>query len=56
MRVYIDWPPRMPRGRGATRTPAPDDWEIIRFIVSWLIVGGLAGISLSVLFGCAPPP
>lgn len=56
MRVYIDWSPRMPRGRGAAGTPAPGDWEIVRFIVSWLIVGGLAGVSLSVLFGCLPAP
>lgn len=50
MRLYIDWSPRMPRTR------APGDWEIVRFIVSWIVLGGLAGASLSVLFGLLPGP
>jgi hypothetical protein len=48
MRLYINWSRRMPRRR------VPGEWEIVRFIVSWLIIGGLAGASLGALFGCLP--
>jgi hypothetical protein len=54
MHVDIDWSPRMPRGSGVAGTLG--DREIVRCIVSWLIVGGLAGASLGVLFGCLPAP